>query len=268
MYLLILEKMKQEIVVAVVVNFRYARRHLTKFVNQVRKKGNYKGDILIITDYFTPLFFFKILKSDEQIIVKRFKRIKFSQKATKSLKELNNFNQPNRYLTKKFQWHKLNLFDMELKKWNFIFYLDVNMQIHFDINPLLELSKKGKILARADGYPDFKKTLSSQFDQTSKSYPTLKKKYDLEIRNYFQTGLMFFDTEIISYETKKKIIQICEEFPISITNEQGILNLYFIHYKNIYEELTHNIDDFETYFYWLKEGQKIIITKQNVIQYK
>ena len=142
------------------------------------------------------------------------------------------------------------------------------MQIHYDINPLLELSKKGKFLARADGYPDFKRTLASQFDQTSKIYKALITKYDLEIRNFFQTGLMFFDTEIISYEAKKKIIQICEEYPISITNEQGILNLYFIHNENIYEELIHKIDDFETYFYWLKEGQKIIITKQNVKQYK
>ena len=38
--------------------------------------------------------------------------------------------------------------------------------------------------------------------------------------------------------------------------------------NNIYEELTHKVNNFETYFYWLKEGQKIIITKQNVQQYK
>ena len=266
--MLVLEKMKQESAIAVVVNFKYARKHLTKFINQLRKKGDYKGDVLVITDYFTPLFFFKILKSDEQIIVKRFKRIKFSHKTKKSLKGLNNFDQPNRYLTKKFQWHKLNLFDINLKKWSFIFYLDVNMQIHYDINPILELSKRGKFLARADGYPHFERTLSSQFDQTSKLYSALITKYDLEIRNFFQTGLMFFDTEIISNETKKNIINICEEYPISITNEQGILNLYFIHQQNIYEELTHKIDDYETYFYWLKEGEKIIITKQNVKQYK
>ena len=79
---------------------------------------------------------------------------------------------------------------------------------------------------------------------------------------------MFFDTDIINFETKKKIIQICEEYPISITNEQGVLNLYFLQKNNIYEELTHKINNFETYFYWLKEGQKIIITKQNVQQYK
>ena len=78
------------------------------------------------------------------------------------------------------------------------------MQIHYDINPVLELSKKGKFLARADGYPDYKKTLSSQFDQTNKLYSDLMTKYNLEIRNFFQTGLMFFDTDIINFETKKK----------------------------------------------------------------
>lgn len=260
--------MKHEKAIAVVINFKYARKHLTNFIKQLREKGNYKGDILVLTDYFTPLFFFKILRSDEKIIIKRFKRIKFSHETRKSLKGLSNFDQPNRYSTKKFQWHKLNLFDEDLKKWNFIFYLDVNMKIHYDINPVLKLSKRGKFLARADGYPNYKKTLSSQFDQTKKLYSALKSKYDLETRNFFQSGLMFFDTDLIDCETKKNIIQICEDYPISITNEQGILNLYFLFSKNIYEELTHKIDNFETYFYWLKDGKKIIITKQNVKQYK
>lgn len=260
--------MKREKAVAVVVNFKYARKHLTKFINQLRRNGKYKGEVIVITDYFTPLFFFKIIKTDKKIIIKRFKRIKFSLKTRQSLKGLNNFDQPNRYLTKKFQWHKINLFDIKLKKWSYIFYLDVNMQINYDINPILELSKKGKILARADGYPNFQNTLASQFDHSTKLYKLLKKNFDLENRNYFQTGLMFFDTDIISFDTKKNIIKICEEFPISITNEQGILNLYFLNKESTYEELTHKIGNFETYYYWLKEGQKIIITKQKVVQYK
>ncbi len=265
--MLILEKMKQEKAIAVVVNFKYARKHLTKFINQLRKKGKYKGDIVVLTGYFTPLFFFKILKSDKKIITKRFKRIKFSHETKKSLRGLNTFDQPNRYSTKKFQWHKLNLFDMRLKKWNYIFYLDVNMQIHYDIIRFRAF-KKREIFSKSRWVSDYKKTLSSQFDQTNKLYSDLMTKYNLEIRNFFQTGLMFFDTDIINFETKKKIIQICEEYPISITNEQGVLNLYFLQKNNIYEELTHKVNNFETYFYWLKEGQKIIITKQNVQQYK
>ena len=60
--------MKQEKAIAVVVNFKYARKHLTKFINQLRKKGKYKGDIVVLTGYFTPLFFFKILKSDKKLL--------------------------------------------------------------------------------------------------------------------------------------------------------------------------------------------------------
>ena len=39
---------------------------------------------------------------------------------------------------------------------------------------------------------------------------------------------MYFDTNIIDDSTFEKIISIVEKYPISITNEQGILNLYFL----------------------------------------
>ena len=74
---------------------------------------------------------------------------------------------------------------------------------------------------------------------------------------------MFFDTSIINQHTKKEIINLAEEYPISITNEQGILNLYFIFIKNLYEDLPVHTSDGLVYYYWLVEDQKIYITKQN-----
>ena len=78
------------------------------------------------------------------------------------------------------------------------------MQIHYDINPVLELSKKGKFLARADGYPDYKKTLSSQFDQTNKLYSDLMTKYNLEIRNFFKRDLCFLIQILLTLKLRKK----------------------------------------------------------------
>ena len=57
--------------------------------------------------------------------------------------------------------------------------------------------------------------------QTNKLYSDLMTKYNLEIRNFFQTGLMFFDTDIINFETKKKIIQICEEYQFQLQMNKG-----------------------------------------------
>ena len=138
----------------------------------------------------------------------------------------------------------------------------------YDINPLLELSQKNKLLARADSYPDYKKSLSSQFDKTTKSFEDLNNNFDLNITNYFQTGLMFYDTNLITNSTKNEIINLVEKYPISVTNEQGIMNIYFIFIKKCYEEFPEKIDDKITYFYWMIKNKEIVITKQGVEKYK
>ena len=79
---------------------------------------------------------------------------------------------------------------------------------------------------------------------------------------------MFYSTDIINENTKKEILDIANKYPISITNEQGVLNLYFQSKKDLYVELPEYVDDFLLYYYWIVNGKKIIITKQLVEQYK
>ena len=47
---------------------------------------------------------------------------------------------------------------------------------------------------------------------------------------------MFYSTDIINENTKKEILDIANKYPISITNEQGVLNLYFQSKKDLYVE--------------------------------
>ena len=148
------------------------------------------------------------------------------------------------------------------------FYIDVNMHFHGDISEILNNPPEKKLLARADSYPSYDKKLVSQFDTTQENFSRLSRKYDLEINNYFQTGILFFDTSIISSATKNDLIELTTEFPLSITNEQGIMNLYFLFDKNLYSELPIKISGKTTYFYWMVEGEEILITKQVRFQYK
>ena len=110
--------MKNNTSIAVVVNFKYAWRHLHKFIYEIRHVGKYYGDIVIITGKFTPLFLLKILRNDSKIKIFRFSKIVLSNNVKKSLAEIKFNDQPNRFKTKKFQWHKLHLFDQRLKAWN------------------------------------------------------------------------------------------------------------------------------------------------------
>ena len=107
-------------VVAVVANFKYLRMYFDKFHKQIRGVGEYKGEILILTSYFTPLFLFKSLRNDKKIKIYRYRNIKFSKNTRKLLNEISVPDKPNRNVTKPFQWHKIHLFDKNLKIWKYI----------------------------------------------------------------------------------------------------------------------------------------------------
>lgn len=254
--------------VAIVANFKYLKRYIDSFLNQLRKNGNFNGEVVLITSRITPTFIFKSIRKDKNITILRFNKINFSEQTKEALRNLNTGRQPNRYKTKNFQWEKLNLFKKEIKNWRFIFYLDINMQIHSDLNDLLKIKPTKKLFARNDSYPSFEKTLSSQFDSTHDLYKEMELRFNLTTNQYFQTGILYFDTSIISDNTYKELVNLTEKYPISITNEQGILNIYFKYLNNLYEELPMTIGKVKTYYYWLLPNENVIITKQNREKYK
>ena len=260
--------MKENLAVCYVADFNYLNKHFNTIYEELKNNGKYDGPILIITSLFSPTFLVKNIRKNSNVIVLRYKRIKFSNFAKNNYLNLNTKGQPNRFKNKSFQWHKIHLFDTKIKRWDYIFYMDINMHIHFDINKVLNFKPSNQLFARADGYPDYDKKLSSQFDNNHALYDQLKMKFNLDSLNYFQTGIMYFDTKIIEESTKKNLLELAEDFPISITNEQGIMNLYFANIKNQYVELIKKIDDYTSYFYWLVDTEKIIITKQLRSKYK
>ena len=261
---------EKNICVAVVANYKYLIKYLNEFDKNLRQNGNFKNQLVVITNYnfLTYLYQLLILFKLPKTKFLRFRNIKFSDETNNALSNLETGSQPNRHINKKFQWHKINLFDKKLKKWEFVFYMDINMTIHHDINPIFNELPIGKLFAREDGYPNFERKLSSQFDLTKKLYQELKNNYDLTIKKYFQSGILFYDTKIISNETKNELIALVEKYPITKTNEQAIMNLYFIFDKNIYKELPYESDEILNYYYWLLTDQKIRITKQTRTQYK
>lgn len=252
--------------VCFVSDFKYLYKNFYRIHDQLRTKGKYKGDIVVITSFLSPTFLIKDIRKDNRVSVLRFKRIKFDRKTDKSLKNLNVSH--NRHIYKNFQWNKLHLFNRRIKKWNYVLYIDINMSIHHDINPILDIKPINKIFARADGFPEYSWKLSTQFDETQKIYKKLSKKFDLQRTDYFQTGLMYFDTKIITESTYNELISLVKKYPITTTNEQGILNLFFLFIDNKYEELESYVDGKLTYFYWKLNNEEVIITKSLKKQYK
>ena len=104
---------------------------------------------------------------NNNIIIKHFSNIQFSN----DYLEINNkMNTDGRNISKKFQWHKLHLFNIFFKKWNYIFYLDCGINIFSDISPIINTMTKNTLLAHSNAYPTYEWKLQNQFDKTNTEY--------------------------------------------------------------------------------------------------
>ena len=225
------------------------KNYFNKFINtcnQLITNGKYCGNICLVVGndlYNDTLLDCDIIKNNN-IIIKYFPDIHF----TNYFLEINNkINTDGRNLTKKFQWHKLHLFNTFFKQWDYIFYIDCGMTIFADISPILNEVNENTLLAHSDAYPTYQWKLHVQFCKENKElFSKLNNTYNLNI-DYFQTGIMLFDTKIINENTFSDLLNLSHEYPISRSNEQGIIALYFTNINPLFKQIrTHNED---TYFY-------------------
>jgi hypothetical protein len=206
------------------VSFVCNRNYLDKFFQtyiQLRTNGNYKGHVvLIIGDDLNES---EISITDNNLEVKKFPDINFS---TKFMNIFANLDRLSHWKDKIFQYHKFYLFHQYMKKWNYVFYMDCRIFIYREITPFFSLFQENKIVAHSDAYPSYVWKLDVQFVKLNPYYEQLRKDYDLD-KDYFQTTIMLYDTKLIQENTFQNLIDLAEKYPISVTNDQGITNLYF-----------------------------------------
>jgi len=219
------------------------KNYFNKFLttcNQLLTNGQYKGDICLVIgdDLNNDKLLDNELITKNNIIIKYFPNIFFPPEFVAVNNKISS-NGSN--LTKKFQWHKLHLFNTFFKRWNFIFYIDCGITIFSDISPILDEAKENKLLAHSDAYPTYVWKLHVQFDKTNNDFfPKLNNRYNLNI-DYFQTTMMLYDTNIIADTTFDDLYSLTLEYPISRTNDQGIISLYFSSINPLFEQIkTHN----------------------------
>jgi hypothetical protein len=120
------------------------------------------------------------------------------------------------------------------------------MTIFSDITPLLDTKKEGKFLAHSDAFPFYTWKLHTQFEHMDPYYADMSSKYNMNI-DYCQTGIMLFDTNIIQDDTFDKLYDLSLKYPISKTNEQGIIALYYTSIHPIWEQITIGNSDMRFY---------------------
>jgi hypothetical protein len=170
-------------------------------------------------------------------------------------------NRPPHWFQKQFQFHKFHLFNKFFKQWDYIFYLDCGITIFSDILPIINEMSENTLLAHSDAYPTYEWKLHTQFDKNNTEYFTkLNNTYNLNI-DYFQTTIMLYDTKIIKNDTYDNLLNLTYEYPISRTNEQGIIALYFTNIKPLFKQIkTRNeYTHFYDYLRRAKENKYIML---------
>jgi len=248
----------KKVCIALIADKKYIK-HFIPIYKQLRSVGKFDGDIVLITNTNKKKLQRKV--NDDSFLILNRKQFRFSKDIDKKIKRI---NQPDkRNIKKKYQWNKIYLFDKYFKNWDVVLYIDINLRIHDNVNEIFDLYKKDRILAHHDSYPEYKWKLANQFDQEKPEYKILAKNFNLSNREYFQTGLMLYDTSIINSQTINELINLANTYPISKTNEQGVFNLYFIDIKKAYQQLPIKNNEKFIYDYWRREKGTYIISKRD-----
>lgn len=228
---------EQKECVVLICNKSYFPKFL-KTLNALREPGCYQGDIcLVIGD---DLVGDPVLNDvRDRVIIKHFPDLQFPESFLEVASKMPRFKSL-------FQYHKLYLFHPYFKQWDTLLYIDCGMHIYSDIRPILDSRQPHKLLAHSDTYPSYVGKLRSQFNQEHPLYYKLAIKFNLNV-DYFQTTLLLFDTKIIQEETFDALYRLAVAYPISQTNEQGILGLYFTNIVPIWEQIP--LRNTETFFY-------------------
>ena len=261
--------------------FTCNNNYLHKFLytlRQLRTIGNYTGIVcLMVGDDLKKLqdktYKDKVIK-DKNLVIKYFPTLSILQDKS-FLDSQRKLKRPSHWFAKIFQFHKFYLFHKYFKRWNYIFYLDCGMHIYHNIQDILNLFKPNTLIANRDGVdnehagwcipisPGNGLKLGDQFVKNNNIYEKLKKKYNIT-ESYFQTTIMLYDTNIINDNTFSNIYNLLLEYPISFTNDQAIIALYFTQIHPCWQQIKRKINnDLYSYDYVRCIDKKYIMVKND-----
>ncbi|MCH9812220.1 hypothetical protein K0U07_05630 [bacterium] len=146
------------------------------------------------------------------------------------------------------QIQKFHIFQAYFKEWDFLLYLDCGMQIHKNIDVILQGRKKGAYLAPGDlnikGHIPAK--IACQFkDLGDGSYQKILNEFDMT-KLFPRSGIALYDSSIIQEDSVDTLVTLLNTYPYG-WGDQGYIALYVIFLNPVWEPLVR--EDKNGYYY-------------------
>jgi len=228
--------MEDNTVFALVTDIKYFNKAIVT-INDIRKTGNWNGDIVLITIDFqldeNYIKMYNLIEVTFPLIDKSNLLQKIGQ---------NGFtNSDKREINKLNQWEKLHVFDDYFLKWKRVIFFDAGLRVLDDVQFLLELDYKNHILAPNDASPNFRPDQIFKYQlswDNSELIELVNIDFGDKILNshYMLNCIWIYDTNILKICNKAQLIEAMNKYTLCKTNEMGIMNLLF-HFKyNLWRE--------------------------------
>ena len=215
----------------------------------LRSKGNWRGDVVLITIDFSLNSNFKDFYNIIEVKFNAICKLDLLNKIG-----LSGFsNSDKREIEKLNQWEKLHVFDDYFMNWNRIIFFDAGLRVLDDVKYLLELDYKGKILAPKDGKFYENQTFKCQLSYDNPELiEKVKKDFGEDILNeiYFLNCIWIYDTNILKICDKSQMIDAMNNYTLCRTNEMGIMNLLLRFKYNLWEPFPFKLDSGKILFDW------------------
>lgn len=217
------DEISNKTVIVLITDERYFYKAKRTIID-IRSKGNWKGDIVMITIDFTLNENFKEFYN---VIEMKFSNI--DKEKIISMIGPNGFsNSDKRELYKLNQWEKIHVFDDSFKKWRRVIFFDAGLRVLDDIKFLLELDFKESFLAPKDGKSYENQSFHTQlcFDKPEMIQMIIDD-FGKDILNeiYFLNCIWIYDTNILNIIKKQELLDAMNKYICCRTNEMAIMNL-------------------------------------------
>jgi hypothetical protein len=230
-------------------NYFYKAR---RTIIDVRTRGNWKGDIVLITvDYNASndfLTFYNVTSFPVQHIDTSYLLAQYQQCPIRPTDD-------DRQYLKLVQWDKFYVFHTFFRKWKKVIYLDAGLRVLDDICYLDEIPCYHTLLAPDDAAPnDHVKRFGGiiEIDKNEAAVSRLFQKYNPGIlyERYFLNCVWIYDTSLITDYLLDDLILEMNQFPICRCNEMTIMNLIFTFQRRVWKPFPEFTSSGKRLFGW------------------